>query len=143
MQKEGPDPGMELILEEEVREIQRIWRMEQGDWQNSAYRIYEEITGKRLESLKEDLGGFGETEQKILHQVCKKHDVPYPLVSKLLNVELDSRGARRHAQIFEKIRKEMTKEWRKDADEIMEELYKQRKEGESVKTGAFKENNNQ
>ena len=45
IQKQKNDPDMELILEEEIHEIQRIWRMEQGDWQNSVYQIYEKITG--------------------------------------------------------------------------------------------------
>ena len=37
VRKEGPDPEMNLILDEEIHEIQRIWRMERGDWQNTAY----------------------------------------------------------------------------------------------------------
>ena len=49
IQKQKNDPDMKLILQEEVVEIQRIWRMEQGDWQNSAYQIYEKITGIKLE----------------------------------------------------------------------------------------------
>ncbi len=43
LEKNGPDPKMSLILEEELHEIQRIWRMEQGDWENSVYQIYEEL----------------------------------------------------------------------------------------------------
>ena len=46
---------MNLILEEEIHEIQRIWRMERGDWQNTAYAIYEKVTGEKLEEVVEDL----------------------------------------------------------------------------------------
>ncbi len=141
VQKNGPDADMELITQDEVHEIQRIWRMEQGDWQNTAYKIYENVIGIKLESVKDDLGSFGETEQEVLQKVCENHKVPYKLVSNLLNVEFESQGARQHAKIFGRIKKEMTKEWREDSVEIMQELYKKRGEEEEVKPNAFKENN--
>jgi len=137
VQKEGPDPNLTLILDEEIHEIQRIWRMEQGDWQNSAYQIYEKVIGKKLESIKEDLGGFGKIEQELLQQVCTTHNVPYRLVSNLLNAEFETHGTTRHTKIFGKIKHELSKEWREDMDEIMQELIEQRKEKESVKENAF------
>ena len=91
VRKEGPDPKMNLILEEEIHEIQRIWRMERGDWQNTAYSIYEKVTGEKLEEVVEDLGGFGKTEQEILADVCQKHNVSQVLVSNLLNAEFESK----------------------------------------------------
>jgi len=138
VQKEGPDPNMALILEEEIHEIQRIWRMEQGDWQNSAYRIYEKVTGKKLESIKDDLGGFGKTEQDLLNDVCKQHNVSFQLVSNLLNSEFESQGGTRHSKVFGKIKKELSKEWREtktkeDMDKIIQELDEERKAKESVK----------
>ena len=105
VRKEGPDPNMNLILEEEIHEIQRLWRMERGDWQNTAYQIYEKVIGKKLQVVKEDLGGFGETEQKILQQVCNKHKVPQLLVSKLLNAEFETQGMTRHSKVFGKLTK--------------------------------------
>ena len=137
VQKEGPDPNMTLILDEEIHEIQRIWRMEQGDWQNSAYQIYEKVIGKKLESIKEDLGGFGKIEQELLQQVCTTHNVPYRLVSNLLNAEFQTHGTTRHSKVFGKIKHELSKEWREDMDEIMQELIEQREEKESVKENAF------
>jgi len=137
VQKEGPDPNMTLILDEEIHEIQRIWRMEQGDWQNTAYQIYEKVIGKKLESIKEDMGGFGKIEQELLQQVCKKHNVHFRLVSNLLNAEFDTQGATRHSKVFGKIKHELSKEWREDMGEIMHELIQERNEKESVKKNAF------
>jgi len=137
VQKEGPDPNMTLILEEEIHEIQRIWRMEQGDWQNSAYQIYEKVIGKRLETIKEDLGGFGKIEQELLQQVCTKHNVQFRLVSNLLNAEFDTQGATRHSKVFGKIKNELSKEWREDMNEIMQELIEERTEKQSVRENAF------
>lgn len=141
IQKEGPNPNQTLILDEEVHEIQRIWRMEQGDWQNSAYQIYEKVTGKKLESAKEDMGGFGKMESELLQQVCTKHSVPSKLVSNLLNVEFANQGATRHSKIYGKIKTELTKEWRTDMTQIMKELTLEQEEKENVKPNAFNKNN--
>jgi DNA sulfur modification protein DndC len=139
IQKQKNDPDMELILQEEIHEIQRIWRMEQGDWHNSAYQIYEKITGIKLESATEDLGGFGAMEEDLLQQVCVQHDVPVKLVSTLLNKEFENQGATRHSKIFGEIKKQLSKEWREDMDVIMDELYQERKEKESVPASKRKE----
>ena len=137
VQKEGPDPDMRLILDDEIREIQRIWRMEQGDWRNSAYEIYERVTGRRFEEDAEDMGRLGGMEQQLLQDVCHKRGVPYRLVSSLLNAEFEVQGATKHSKIFAKIRKEFTKEWRNDAGQIMGELVADRAELDGVKKGAF------
>ena len=112
VRKEGPDPEMDLILEEEIHEIQRIWRMERGDWQNTAYAIYEKVTGEKLEEVAEDLGGFGKTEQEILADVCRKHNVSQVLVSNLLNAEFETQGITRRSKVHGKIKKILSKEWR-------------------------------
>jgi len=138
VRKESPDPNMTLILEEEIHEIQRIWRMEQGDWQNSAYQIYEKVTGKKLESIKDDMGGFGKTEQELLEQSCNNHNISFQLVSNLLNAEFETQGATRHSKVFGKIKQELQKEWRdtknnEQLNEILEELSEKRKEEDKVK----------
>lgn len=141
IQKEGPNPNQTLILDEEIHEIQRIWRMEQGDWQNSAYQIYEKVTGKTLESIKEDMGGFQKMEEELLQQVCTKHNVPTKLVSILLNLEFEHQGATRHSKIYGKIKSELTKEWRDDMNEIMKELTDDRVKRNTVKSNAFNKSN--
>jgi len=130
VRKNGPDPKMCLILEEELHEIQRIWRMEQGDWENSVYRIYEETTGEKIFPLQEDLGGFSNVEQEILDQVCVNNDVPKLLVSKLLHAEFDSQGMTRHSKVYAKIGKILSEEWRGEEklDEITKELREKKEE---------------
>lgn len=130
VQKEGPDPNMELISEEELHEIQRIWRVERGDWKNSVYEIYERIIGEKIAPLQEDLGGFGKVEQEILESVCQKNGVQQLLVSKLLNAEFDSQGMTRHSKIYGKLGKILSEEWRDDMDEIIDDLKKQKHDKE-------------
>ncbi len=130
VRKNGPDPKMSLILEEELHEIQRIWRMEQGDWENSVYRIFEEITGETISPIQEDLGGFSNVEQEILDQVCMNNNVPKLLVSKLLHAEFDSQGMTRHSKVYTKIGKILSEEWRgeKKLGEIKKELLAKKEE---------------
>lgn len=127
------DPGMVLISDEEVLEIQRIWRAEEGDWQNSALQIYDNVTGKKLELEGGEFGMFGVTEQELLEKACMNHDVPYKLVSTLLNSEMGLRGTTKHANIFDSIEKEFSKEWRQDIKEIMAEMFEQKRREEDAK----------
>ncbi len=131
------DPDMVLISEEEIHEIQRIWRMENGDWQNTAYGIYHDITGIQLESVTDDTGGFGHDEQALLEQVCTKHKVPYKIVSSLLNAEVELQTGSTHSKIFDRIKKELAKEWREDIDEIRAELFEHRDAEARVRPNAF------
>ncbi len=134
IRKEGPDPDMRLILDEEIHEIQRIWRMEQGDWKNSAYEIYEKVMGRRLDEAAEDMGGFGGMEQQLLQKVCADRNIPYRLVSSLLNAELETQGATTHSKMFARIQRELGKEWRDDIGQIMQELTHDHMELEEVKS---------
>jgi len=120
-----------LILEEELHEIQRIWRMEQGDWKNSVYQIYKEITGETISTIQEDLGGFSNVEQEILDQVCVKNNVPKLLVSKLLHAEFDSQGMTSHSKVYNKIGKILSEEWR--GEEKLAEIKKELKEKKDEK----------
>ena len=130
------DPNMTLISEDEIREIQRIWRIEQGDWQDSAYRIYEEVCGIRLGRELDDSGAMGETEQRILEAACRNHGVPYKLVSTLLGAEHEALAKSAHSKIFARIDSELKKEWREDIDQIREELFRHRDEMEGVRANA-------
>jgi len=136
IQKTGPDPNMTLISEPELHEIQRIWRMERGDWRNSVYEIYEKTIGEKITPLQEDLGGFGQVEQETLEEICQNNGVPQILVSKLLHAEFDSQGMTRHSQIYGKIGKILSEEWRENIDEIVDDL-KERKDAKE-KFGVIK-----
>ena len=128
IRRDGPDKGMTLILEAELHEIQRIWRMERGDWRNSAYSIYEKATGRRIEPPREDLTSFGSTEQDVLGEICARRGVPQLLVSKLLNAEYESQGMTRHSKVYGRINKILSEEWRDDLGEIVEDLRGQKRD---------------
>ena len=134
VRKNGPDPNMNLILDDEIHEIQRIWRMEHGDWQNSAYQIYKKITGNELEK-EDDQGLFGKDEQEILAEVATNNDVPQVLLSKLLDAEWDAQGMTRHSKVYDKINKILSEEWRpkEELPEIKKDMKERRREKNLVK----------
>ena len=141
VQKLKNDPNFELILEEEIHEIQKIWRNEQGDWKESVYEIYNRITGKNLRSAKSGMGSFGATEQGLLETICSDNGVPFKLVSNLLSLELNSQSGNRHSKIYGKIKGELSKEWRDldDSEEfkrILDDLEEKKRIQESAKPSA-------
>ena len=116
---------MSLIHEDEIHEIQRIWRMEWGDWRNTAYMAYERIAGRRLYAA-DDTDGFGGMEQDILEETCAEAGVPARLVAELLNAEVRHRGMARHSSIFREINRILGEEWRDDMDDIIADLEQKR-----------------
>ncbi|MFV8416300.1 DNA phosphorothioation system sulfurtransferase DndC [Methanosarcina mazei] len=100
-----------LILPEELHEIRRIWQMEKGDWGDSLPKIYKEITGTDLDWIKDDLGMFTKKDQKILEEICLKHEIPLRLVSKLLEAERQVQGMSRRSSVHSKIESILSEDW--------------------------------
>ena len=126
--------GMVLISEDEIREIQKIWRKEEGDWQDTAYAIYQDVTGINMKPDSMEIGSFGANEQRILEEICKAQEMPYRLVSCLINAEVDFQRRGRHAGVFAAIGKELGKEWRTDVDGIRADLFRYRDMKEEIKS---------
>lgn len=122
VRQDGPDENMSLIQDDEIHEIQRIWRMERGDWRNTAYETYKKVTGRSLDQIKNDAGSFGRLEQEILEETCAEADVPAQLVARLLNTELEHYNMTRHSRIYAKINSILNEEWREDLNQIVDDL---------------------
>ena len=129
IQQNQETKNVELILDEEIHEIQRIWRMEEGDWKNSAYEIYKRVTGKQMDYKKDDVGSFSAIEQEILEEICQEKNVPFKLISTLLNLELNLQGSSRHSKIYDKIKSELEKEWKDVEDkEIFNKILQEKRD---------------
>jgi len=116
---EGED--MDLIREEELREIRRLWREERSDWEDSVPKIYEQVMGESLDWVQDDYSSFGETEARVLKEVCDVENVPPELIQKLLDTELQHHGMKRRASIYTEIDKVLKEDWR-TRDEIVAEI---------------------
>jgi len=122
VRRNGPDPNLELISADEIHEIQRLWRMEHGDWRNTAYEIYNKIVGEIISPKEEDMGAFGVVDQTELEEACKKHDVPYELMSRSLQVEFDMQSMTSRQKVHASLTKILDEEWRDDLSGAIEEL---------------------
>ena len=118
VRKSGPDSKITLIHDDEIHEIQRIWRTEHGDWKNTAYEIVRQVTGQNIAPVKEDLGAFGVMEQDALEAACVKHGVPYELLARSLQVEFDTQGMIHRQKVHASIVKILSEEWRDDREAV-------------------------
>ena len=112
------DAGFQLIGEDELREIRRLWIMERQDWGDSLPAIYAEVTGRRLAWEVSDIATPGALEAEILAEVAAHHEVPLRLVQKLIDVEWQHYGMRRRATVHKAIEKTVGEDWR-SLDEVL------------------------
>jgi len=122
VQEYGPDPDMKLITEDELHEIRRIWRMEFPDWEDSVPLIFEEVTGRRLDWLQDDIGAFSAHEYHLLDEICQANDAyPTELLARLLEEERQMQGMHRRAGVFERIEAVLREDW--DNENTVREKY--------------------
>jgi DNA sulfur modification protein DndC len=107
-----------LISDEELHEIRRLWRVEQHDWEDQVPIIYNEVTGKTLDWIQDDIGIFSSEDQRMLKAICEENKVPFQLLAALLDLERGFYGMSRRANIYQKIDGIIGKEWR-SVDDII------------------------
>ena len=55
------------------------------------------------------------------------------MISNLLNAEFETQGITRRSKVHGKIKKILSKEWREDFDEVMQDMIEERNEKEMAK----------
>lgn len=108
----GPDPELTLISEDELHEIRRIWRVEEGDWEDSIPRIYREATGQSLDWVQEDAPAASELDERVLREVCEEHDVPAGLMRELMDLQRELQGLGRRYGVQSRVDRILAKDWR-------------------------------
>lgn len=117
VREEGPDPDMKLITDDELHEIRRIWRTERHDWEDCVPQIYEDVTGRTLDWLQDDIGAFSMQEYRVLDKLCNEEGIPTDMIARLLEHERQMQGMQRRAGIFQRINRALNEDWRTE-DEI-------------------------
>lgn len=115
-----PGEKTDLIQIEELREIRRIWRSEQGDWGDAVSETLKAVTGKELPADATDGFEFQADDAKVLADVCAAHDLPPRLLAQLLEAERSVRGLKRRTLIHRKIASILEQEWRDEATVLNE-----------------------
>lgn len=116
IQRDGPDPTLELITAQELAEIRRLWRMERGDWEDSVPGIVKKTTGKDVGWVQDDHGSFTATEARVLADVCNEAELSPDLVVKLLEAERQLAGMSRRSTIYTRIDSILREDWRTETE---------------------------
>ena len=123
IQKNGPDPDMELIQRNELHKIRQLWIHEEGDWEDSIPKIYNEIIGESLNWISDDNAIFGTNEKELLTAICEQHGLNPLLLMGLIDVEQAHQGMAVRRGIYDKLGSVLGKDWR-TKEEAIEELVK-------------------
>lgn len=118
--KAPPGEKTVLIQVEELREIRRIWRSEQGDWGDAVSEAVKTVTGKELPAEAADGFEFQADDANVLADVCAMHDLPPRLMAQLLEAERSVRGLKRRTLIHRKIASILEQEWRDETTVLNE-----------------------
>jgi DNA sulfur modification protein DndC len=118
VRRDGPNPREELVSEEELHEIRRIWRTERQDWDDSVPRIFREVHGYDLDWPVDDDGLFDADDKELLASICKEYGVPFELVARMLEKEREANGMARRAGIQKALATVLAREWRSE-DELL------------------------
>ncbi len=116
VRRDGPDPEVTLISEEELHEIRRIWRTERQDWDDSVPQIFRQINGHDLNWPADDNGYFGTDDKELLANICEEYGVPFDLIAQLLEKEREASGMSRRAGIHKALAAVLAQEWRSEEE---------------------------
>jgi DNA sulfur modification protein DndC len=120
VRREGPDPQVTLISEEELHEIRRIWRTERQDWEDSAPQIFRRVNGYDLDWPMDDDGHFDADHKALLASICGEYEVPFDLVARMLEEERRANGMARRAGIQKSLASVLAREWRSESEIVAE-----------------------
>jgi DNA sulfur modification protein DndC len=121
VRKTGPDPTVALITEGELQEIRRIWRTEEGDWQDSLPAIYRDETGADLDWVMDDTITSTALDASVLSEVCAEAGLPVGMLRELIDYERELQGLGRRQGVYEKIDGILSKDWR-TAEQVFTEI---------------------
>lgn len=122
--KDNPykDAGFIYLIEEnELHEIQRLWKEEKSDWESSVYAIYEGVYGKRIDNGIDEVGFLTLDDKQAVQNICKAEGFPAELALELLSAAQYHQGLRSKVRLKNKVSKVFKKEWRSE-DEIYRDL---------------------
>lgn len=105
---------IKLISDEELLEIQRIWRLEESDWEDSVDKIYYKIYGKSFHYQTANNMVFDAEDYKLIEKLSEKNSVNPRLVTKLINYLYMNSNIFRKSKILGELEKILNEEWRSE-----------------------------
>lgn len=100
--KHPEDNDYKLILDDELKEIRKIW-FTHGDLEDSLPKIYYNIFGKHLDWEEENKLYMSEEELEQLRNICIEENVDFNLMKKLLIIQKEYEGFKIKRGLIDKI----------------------------------------
>jgi len=116
VRREGRDPELTLISDEELYEIRRLWRAEAQDWDDSVPAIFRAATNRDLPWPQDDAVLFGMNERALLAQVCAEEAVPLDLLMTLIEGQRQNGGVGGRTAVHARIDEILRSEWRSETE---------------------------
>lgn len=107
------DRSLELITQEELHEIRKLWIQDpnEPDWEDSLPEIYRDVFHTDLDWADSDAGVFTRHHAELLRTLGQEHGVPAELIMKLLELELSMDGLSKRGGLFGRIDHILNQEW--------------------------------
>jgi DNA sulfur modification protein DndC len=119
--------GIELITQDELREIRRIWVVEKYELEDTLPAIVETATGRPFDAPPlNDTQPFGREEMAILKAATAGDQVHFELVRELLEVERSYRTASRRAKLFDRLEDAFRRGFYEDAEDAAQRAMRRR-----------------
>ena len=123
VREHGPDAvrNIELVSEDELHEIRRIWVIDKHEIEDSLPSLYQEETGQSFpgEALDEHLP-FGAHEMGVLKGICGDDRMKFELVRELLDIERRFRTKTRRVGLHDALEDAIRRHFFVDKDDATE-----------------------
>ena len=129
VRKLGPDTvrDINLVTQDELQAIRRIWVIEKHEIEDSLPRIYKEETGEAYPGPRlDDNTVFGEEEVKLLRELCDGDPLHFELVRELLSTEKQHRNMLRRAGVFTALERAFRRNFFADESDAVDRARQQR-----------------
>lgn len=126
---------IELITDDELSEIRRIWLEEFHEFDDSLPLIYETITGEPFQDSRPNSGNslLGEDEWSTLEEICD-NSMQFELIARLLDIERQYQTMSRRKGIIDALEKPFTTSSR-ERDEAMAYAHNRRRIQQAASAG--------
>lgn len=122
------DKYHELVTKEELEYIRSQW-IEEGDWEDSLPKMYEEIVGKPFYSGYINQPFINKADESVLDSICNDQNIDTSIIKSLITLENKYLGLNTRTDIYNKIDKILNQ------DIVHEELLElHRRENNETKT---------
>jgi len=110
---------IKLISEEELLEIQRLWKVEEHDWEDSLNKIYKKFYGKNFDNNSNSVI-FDNKDYELIEELSDFYSIDPKLIAKLINYLYMNNNIYGKNKLVSGLEKILNEEWRSEK-EIIEE----------------------